>query len=86
MPASLPRSLASVSAYPTKPLPPKLKRQLLAAAEQRRRSGRTLEERLADLSSLVLDIATHFPADGVHLLEFCEELADGVQLQLQPPT
>lgn len=41
---------------------------------------------MADLSSLVLDIAKHFPADGMHLLEFSEELADAVKLQLQPPS
>jgi hypothetical protein len=85
-PASLSRSLASVSTSPAKLLPPKLQRLLLAAADQRRRSGKTLEERMADLSSLVLDIAKHFPADGMHLLEFSEELADAVKLQLQPPS
>jgi carbonic anhydrase len=79
------RSLSSIAESPTTHLPPKLKRQLAAAADERRRSGKTVEARMADLSTLVVAMAKHFPLHGIHLLEFCEELADGVQLQLQPP-
>jgi hypothetical protein len=84
-PTSPSRSLNSIGEDPTKPLPRRLQRQLAAAAEHRRRSGRTIEERVADLSAQLLATVKHYPADGMRLVEFCEELADAKALQLKGP-
>jgi hypothetical protein len=68
--------------HPAQPLPPKLKRRLAAAAAQRRGSRRTVEERMANLSGRVLGMLKHYPLHGIQLLEYFEELADGVEFTL----
>ena len=63
-----------------------LRRARANAAEQRRRSGLTIDQRLAQLCDRVLTLVKHFPLDGVHLVEVYEELADSTEYKLQPPT
>lgn len=53
-----------------------------AAAERRRKSGLTIEQRLAALSDRLLAMVKHFPLDGIHLVEVCEELADSAEYKV----
>jgi hypothetical protein len=53
-----------------------------AAAELRRRSGLTVEQRVAHLSERLLTLVKHYPLDGIHLVEVYEELADSTEHKL----
>lgn len=63
----------------------KLRRARANAAEQRRRSGLTIEARVTQLCERILDMVRHYPQDGIHLVEMYEELADSAELRLQCP-
>jgi hypothetical protein len=52
-------------------------------AEQRRRSGHTLPERLAQVTSRMETLHKHYPFDGYHLLEIVEGLVDEAAAKLQ---
>jgi hypothetical protein len=53
-----------------------------AAAELRRKSGLTIEQRVAHLSKRILTMVKHYPLDGIHLVEVYEELADSTEYKL----
>jgi hypothetical protein len=52
-------------------------------AEQRRRSGHTISERLAEVTGRLEMIHKHYPFDGYHLLEIVEGLVDVAEAKVQ---
>jgi hypothetical protein len=66
----------------TKEIPRRQLRARLAAVDRRRKSGLTIEQRLAALCDRLLQMVKHYPLDGIELVEVCEELVDTAEFKL----